>query len=146
MATTLDPRVPVTTRPPREGTDQPLTRYLQRAQSTRLTAWSCLLGLTLNLNRVLTPLCIELGERDGINYHFITLETFNGLLRDDLFKEHGDYKGQFYGTLKPSASSFTEIYNTPATNGVKLNGSVSQNGFKRLAFPPFLQLAMLVWW
>ena len=70
------------------------------------------------------PLYAALGERDGIDYHFITLEAFNALRSQDLFKEDGEYKSHRYGTLKPSASSFTEIYNASAANGVKLNGNV----------------------
>eukprot|EP00730_Choanoeca_flexa_P018426 TRINITY_DN8959_c0_g1_i2.p1 TRINITY_DN8959_c0_g1~~TRINITY_DN8959_c0_g1_i2.p1 ORF type:complete len:203 (+),score=31.18 TRINITY_DN8959_c0_g1_i2:71-610(+) len=80
MATKLDPRVPVTTRKPREG------------------------------------------ERDGINYHFIDRDQFESLLAKDLFKESGEYKNELYGTLKPSASTFTRIHNEAATNGVHLNG------------------------
>ncbi|EDQ88523.1 uncharacterized protein MONBRDRAFT_32828 [Monosiga brevicollis MX1] len=73
VVTALDPRVPLTTRPMRDG------------------------------------------ERDGINYHFLTEEEFTKLENQNALKESGTYKNFHYGALKPSASSFTAIYDDAAT-------------------------------
>ncbi len=40
------------------------------------------------------------GERDGVDYHFLTPERFEELLRDGRFVEHADYAGRRYGTLR----------------------------------------------
>ena len=55
------------------------------------------------------------GERDGINYHFLTEEEFTKLENQNALKESGTYKNFHYGALKPSASSFTAIYDDAAT-------------------------------
>jgi len=40
------------------------------------------------------------GERDGADYHFLTPERFEELLREGRFVEHADYAGRRYGTLR----------------------------------------------
>jgi guanylate kinase len=40
------------------------------------------------------------GERDGIDYHFLTREAFDRKVRDGEFVEHADYAGRSYGTLR----------------------------------------------
>jgi guanylate kinase len=40
------------------------------------------------------------GERDGVNYHFLTREEFDRRVRRDEFLEHADYAGNRYGTLR----------------------------------------------
>ncbi len=40
------------------------------------------------------------GERDGVDYHFLSNEQFDELLRDGGFVEHADYAGRRYGTLR----------------------------------------------
>ena len=40
------------------------------------------------------------GERDGVDYHFLTPERFAGLLAEGRFVEHADYAGRRYGTLR----------------------------------------------
>ena len=37
-------------------------------------------------------------ERDGVEYHFVTNETFEGLVRQDGFLEHAGYVDHYYGT------------------------------------------------
>lgn len=38
------------------------------------------------------------GERDGVDYHFVTREQFDGLARRGAFVEHAEYGGHRYGT------------------------------------------------
>jgi len=40
------------------------------------------------------------GERDGIDYHFLTREEFERRVRAGEFVEHADYAGRSYGTLR----------------------------------------------
>ena len=47
------------------------------------------------------------GERDGVDYHFITEEEFRRRIADGRFAEYADVHGHFYGTLKSELSSRT---------------------------------------
>ena len=38
------------------------------------------------------------GERDGVDYHFITRDDFTARAKRGLFLEHADYLGHLYGT------------------------------------------------
>jgi guanylate kinase len=40
------------------------------------------------------------GERDGIAYHFMSREEFDGRVEGGQFVEHADYAGRSYGTLR----------------------------------------------
>ncbi|CAB4346103.1 unannotated protein [freshwater metagenome] len=40
------------------------------------------------------------GERDGVEYHFLTESRFNQLIAEGAFAEHARYAGQLYGTLR----------------------------------------------
>jgi guanylate kinase len=40
------------------------------------------------------------GERDGVDYHFLSAEEFERRVRDGRFVEHADYAGRRYGTLR----------------------------------------------
>ena len=40
------------------------------------------------------------GERDGVDYHFLTDEDFERRVRGGEFVEHADYAGRRYGTLR----------------------------------------------
>jgi len=40
------------------------------------------------------------GERDGVEYHFLTREEFDGRVQAGDFVEHADYAGRSYGTLR----------------------------------------------
>jgi guanylate kinase len=40
------------------------------------------------------------GERDGIDYHFLSREEFDRKVGEQDFVEHADYAGRSYGTLR----------------------------------------------
>jgi guanylate kinase len=40
------------------------------------------------------------GERDGVDYHFLTREDFDRRVAVEEFVEHADYAGRSYGTLR----------------------------------------------
>lgn len=39
-------------------------------------------------------------ETDGVNYHFVTHDTFTQMIGEEQFLEHAEVFGQFYGTAK----------------------------------------------
>jgi len=45
------------------------------------------------------------GERDGVDYHFLSGERFDELLAKGEFVEHADYAGRRYGTLRSELDS-----------------------------------------
>jgi len=45
------------------------------------------------------------GERDGVDYHFLSDEQFERHVRDEDFIEHADYAGRRYGTLRSELES-----------------------------------------
>jgi guanylate kinase len=45
------------------------------------------------------------GERDGVDYHFLSDEEFERHVRDGDFVEHADYAGRRYGTLRRELES-----------------------------------------
>jgi guanylate kinase len=40
------------------------------------------------------------GERDGVDYHFLSREEFDSRVAEGDFVEHADYAGRNYGTLR----------------------------------------------
>jgi guanylate kinase len=40
------------------------------------------------------------GEADGVNYHFVSSETFSTLIKQNIFLEYAEVFGHFYGTSK----------------------------------------------
>jgi guanylate kinase len=40
------------------------------------------------------------GERDGVDYHFLSREDFDRRVAEGAFLEHADYAGRSYGTLR----------------------------------------------
>jgi guanylate kinase len=55
---------------------------------------------TLELSVSATTRAPRPGERDGVDYHFLTREEFNGRVKRGQFVEHADYAGRSYGTLR----------------------------------------------
>ena len=43
------------------------------------------------------------GERDGVDYHFISRERFEQLIAEDALLEYAEYAGRFYGTPRRPA-------------------------------------------
>ena len=43
---------------------------------------------------------MRLGEKDGVNYHFLSRENFEKKIENSEFLEYTEYCGNYYGTLK----------------------------------------------
>ena len=54
----------------------------------------------LELSVSATTRAARAGERDGVDYHFLSREQFDRLLAAGEFLEHADYAGNRYGTLR----------------------------------------------
>ena len=55
------------------------------------------------------------GERDGVDYHFLTLGAFSERLDAGEFVEHEEvYPGRFYGTLAPALAALAAASGTRA--------------------------------
>jgi guanylate kinase len=54
----------------------------------------------LQLSVSVTTRAPRAGERDGVEYHFLTREEFERKVATGEFVEHADYAGRSYGTLR----------------------------------------------
>jgi guanylate kinase len=54
----------------------------------------------LELSVSATTRAARAGERDGVDYHFLSDEAFDRLLSEGAFVEHACYSGSRYGTLR----------------------------------------------
>ena len=57
----------------------------------------------LHMSRSYTSRAMREGEKDGVDYNFITRERFEALIADNAFLEWADVFGNFYGTGKADA-------------------------------------------
>lgn len=48
------------------------------------------------------------GEKDGVDYHFISESQFQQLLKDEFFVEYAEYRGWHYGTAKDDCKESNE--------------------------------------
>lgn len=53
-------------------------------------------GLSLSVSH--TTRAARPGEKDGVDYHFVTRDAFERLVEDGAFLEHAEYRGNLYGT------------------------------------------------
>jgi guanylate kinase len=52
----------------------------------------------LKMSRSYTSRAARSGERDGVDYNFISRDRFESMIRDDAFLEYADVFGNLYGT------------------------------------------------
>jgi guanylate kinase len=57
----------------------------------------------LSLSRSYTSRVMRAGERDGVDYNFITRLRFEGMIAENLFLEWADVFGNYYGTCATDA-------------------------------------------
>jgi guanylate kinase len=62
------------------------------------------------------------GERDGVDYHFLTREEFDRRVREGDFVEHADYAGRSYGTLRSELEERVQA-GTPIVLEIEVQGA-----------------------
>ena len=62
------------------------------------------------------------GERDGVDYHFLTREEFDRRVREGDFVEHADYAGRSYGTLRSELEERVRA-GTPVVLEIEVQGA-----------------------
>lgn len=75
------------------------------------------------------------GERDGIDYHFLTREEFDRKVAAAEFVEHADYAGRSYGTLRCELEARVRA-GTPVVLEIEVQGARQV----RAAMPDALQV------
>lgn len=48
------------------------------------------------------------GEKDGVDYYFVTVDKFQSLIAEDAFIEYVQYGNNYYGTLKSEVERLTK--------------------------------------
>jgi guanylate kinase len=67
------------------------------------------------------------GERDGVDYHFLTREEFDRRVREGEFVEHADYAGRSYGTLRSELGERVRA-GTPVVLEIEVQGARQVRG------------------
>jgi guanylate kinase len=62
------------------------------------------------------------GERDGVDYHFLTREEFDRRVAEGDFVEHADYAGRSYGTLRSELEARVRA-GTPVVLEIEVQGA-----------------------
>lgn len=70
-------------------------------------------------------------EVDGVDYHFVNKDKFKSLLKQNLFYEHAEIFGNYYGTSKSSINQITEN-NHNVLFDIDWQGSQQLSKFKEL--------------
>ena len=73
------------------------------ASATGKSETAKVLRTLYGINKVVTHTTRKMrqGETNDIDYHFVTKEEFERLLKEDFFVEHAEYNGNYYGTSRP---------------------------------------------
>src|SRR5438552_17184634 len=61
------------------------------------------------------------GERDGVDYHFLSRQDFERRVRAGEFVEHADYAGRRYGTLRSELEQRVRA-GVPVVLGIEVPG------------------------
>lgn len=67
------------------------------------------------------------GERDGVEYHFLTREEFDRKVAAGEFVEHADYAGRSYGTLRSELQARVST-GTPVVLEIEVQGARQVRG------------------
>ncbi len=70
-------------------------------------------------------------EVDGVDYHFVNKDKFKSLLKQNLFYEHAEIFGNYYGTSKSSINQITKN-NHNVLFDIDWQGSQQLSKFKEL--------------
>ncbi len=92
---------------------------LTGASASGKTEVAKLLFIKYDIKKVITHTTrpIRLGEKRGVDYHFVDVEKFKEMIAGEKFVEHIEYNGNYYGTSKKEISDDKAVIVDP--NGVK---------------------------
>lgn len=82
------------------------------------------------------------GEKDGVNYHFLSDEQFRDAIADDAFVEYEEvYPGRFYGTLKNELEQRTKqginvVLDIDVKGGVRVRDMYDEAAISIFIEPP----------
>lgn len=60
------------------------------------------------------------GEQAGVDYHFITRNKFEELIKQDFFVEYSEYRGWYYGTAKEDCGDSNNIIAALTPSGLRV--------------------------
>jgi guanylate kinase len=80
------------------------------------------------------------GEVDGVDYHFVDRETFDGMVHDGQFLEWAEYAGNMYGTSRSEVEGRleqgTDVFLDIEVQGANQVKSLISDVVKIFVFPP----------
>ena len=80
------------------------------------------------------------GEVDGVDYHFISPQTFEDMVHDDAFLEYADYAGNRYGTSRAEVESHLaagrDVFLDIEVQGANQVKSKIRGAVKIFVYPP----------
>ncbi len=85
------------------------------------------------------------GERDGVDYYFLTVEEFKKKIENDEFVEWVEvYPGQYYGTLKSEierlwAMGKNVVFDVDVIGGLKIKSQYPDNSLSIFVKPPSIE-------
>ncbi len=85
------------------------------------------------------------GEKDGVNYHFLSDEQFRKAIADDAFVEYEEvYPGRFYGTLKSELEQRTKqginvVLDIDVKGGVRVRNMYDNAAISIFIEPPSIE-------
>ena len=86
------------------------------------------------------------GEKDGVEYYFISADRFRELIAADAFVEHEEvYRDRFYGTLKSEveriwAKGHVIVFDVDVKGGCNLKKYFGDSALSVLILPPSLEV------
>ncbi|HBD06070.1 MAG TPA: hypothetical protein DCY93_01505 [Firmicutes bacterium] len=93
---------------------------LTGASASGKTEVAKLLNLKYNIKKVVTHTTrqIRLGEKDGVDYHFVSKQEFQAMIKENKFVEWMIYNDNYYGTSKDEIADDKAVIVDP--NGVQV--------------------------
>ncbi len=85
------------------------------------------------------------GERDGVDYYFLTVEEFKKKIENDEFVEWVEvYPGQYYGTLKSEierlwAMGKNVVFDVDVIGGLRIKSQYPDNSLSIFVKPPSIE-------
>ncbi len=70
--------------------------------------YRCYFAIVQGLTNKDTTRSPRAGETDGVEYHFITYEKFQDLIKDGAFIENAEFAGRCYGTSFAAVKDVTK--------------------------------------